>query len=220
MVQPTLRMEITSIGHSSFKFRGKNATVVTDPYDPKVVGLKFPKIQADVVTISHEHADHNNRADIEGEPLIISGAGEYEAKGVKVMGLDTYHDNTNGKDRGGNVLYKIEIDGVSIVHAGDLGHKLAEAQLDMLGDVGVLLIPVGGKYTIDAGTAVEIISQMAPKIVIPMHYKQSGLTAEFDELTGIDVFLKEMGKESIPAVAKLTVSPDRLPAETTVVIFS
>lgn len=213
-------MDIYYLGHSSFKLRGKNATVITDPFDPKFVGLKFPKILADIVTISHQHSDHNFLSGIEGEPLIISGAGEYEGKGVKIAGIETYHDGSQGSERGKNILYRIEIDGVAIVHAGDIGHKLTESQLDNLGDVGILMIPVGGYFTVDAATAAEIVSQMTPKIVIPMHYKREGLTKEFDDVTPVDNFLKEMGKGEIVPVSKLSISSEKLPAETTVVILA
>ncbi|MBI2616796.1 MBL fold metallo-hydrolase [Candidatus Gottesmanbacteria bacterium] len=213
-------MEITYLGHSSFKLRGKNAIVVTDPFDPKFVGLKFPKIPADIVTISHEHHDHNFREAVDGTPVIVSGAGEYEVKGIKIIGIDTFHDASLGSERGGNTIYRIEMDGISLVHCGDLGHKLTEAQLDTIGDVGILMIPVGGYFTLDAALASEVVSQITPKIIIPMHYKRDGLTKDFDVLSTLDLFLKEMGKEGITPVPKLTVSQDKLPTETTVVVLS
>src|SRR3989338_30493 len=117
-------MEITFIAHASFKLRGNKATVVTDPFDPAFLNLKFPKVEADIVTISHEHADHNYLpADILS-PLLIQGPGEYESKGVNVIGVSSYHDDKNGGERGLNTIYRIEMDGISLVHLGDLGYKL------------------------------------------------------------------------------------------------
>lgn len=209
------------MGHASFKLKGKTATIVTDPYDAELVGFKYPKgTVADIVTISHSHTDHNNVKAIEGSPLVISGPGEYEAKGVDIQGVATWHDTSGGKDRGKNTVYRIDIDGISVVHLGDLGHKLTEEQEELLGDVDVLLIPVGGFYTIDAKTALEVVTQLEPTLVIPMHYR----TAKHDQKTfsvisGVDQFLREMGKEGITPIAKIKVTKDSLPQETQVVIL-
>lgn len=213
-------MEITHLGHSSFKIRGKSVTVVTDPYDPQMLGIKFPKVEADVVTISHKHGDHNFPDGVAGAPLIISGPGEYEIKGAKIIGVSTYHDNVSGSQRGKNTVYRIFLDGVSLVHCGDLGHKFDDTQLELLDGANILLIPVGGFYTIDAAIASEVVSQVDPNIIIPMHYHKPTLSAEnFGKLSGVDVFLKQMGKEGIVPQPKLTVSKDRLPAEPMVVVL-
>lgn len=213
-------MEINYLGHSSFKLRGRTGTVVTDPFDSISVGIKFPKVEADIVTISHGHDDHNYSIAVSGSPIIIDGPGEYEIKGIKIMGVASFHDEENGKLRGENTIYRIVIDGVSLVHLGDLGHKLNEKSLEILDGVDVLMIPVGGFYTISAVTAAEVVSQLEPKIVIPMHY----LTADhdkkiFSQITGVDVFLKEMGKEDTKPQDKLSVTKDRLPSELTVVVL-
>src|SRR3990167_7176599 len=191
-------MEIIYLGHSSFKLRGKSTTLVTDPYGAGI-GIKFPKhTSADIVTISHDHDDHNNAEVVEGSPFVVRGPGEYEVKGVGIVGISVYHDDANGEKRGKNTIYRIEIDGLSIIHLGDLGHTLSNDQVDATNGVDVLLIPVGGLFTIDAKAAAEIVSAIEPSIVIPMHYNRSGLDQKtFGSLTTVTTFLKEMGKEDV-----------------------
>lgn len=214
-------MEITSLGHASFKIRGKQATLVTDPYDPSLVGLKFPRnIEADIVTVSHDHPDHNYVTAVSGQPFVIRGPGEYEVKGVAMVGIATFHDEAGGGKRGRNTLYRIDIDGVSLVHLGDLGHKLTSEQLDALDGVDILLTPVGGFYTIDAGVAAQIVGDLEPKIVIPMHYNRAGLNQDgFGELQPVSAFLKEIGKEGVAPQPKLTISKDKLPTELQVIVL-
>lgn len=213
-------MEITHLGHASFKIRGKTVTLVTDPFDPKMLGFKFPKTEADVVTVSHNHSDHNYTDGVSGEPLIISGPGEYEIKGAKIIGVSTFHDKSAGAERGKNTVYRIYLDGVSIVHCGDLGHKFDDVQLEMLDGADVLMIPVGGFYTLDAATAVAVVSQIDPHIIIPMHYATATIDKNLAaKLTDVNVFLKEMGKEGIMPQPKLVTSRDKLPVEPTVVVL-
>ena len=214
-------MEITFIAHASFKLRGNKATVVTDPFDPAFLNLKFPKVEADIVTISHEHADHNYLpADILS-PLLIQGPGEYESKGVNVIGVSSYHDDKNGGERGLNTIYRIEMDGISLVHLGDLGHKLNDTQLELLDGVDILMIPVGGFYTLSVSTAVEVVNQIEPLVIIPMHYLTPDLKGpEFAKLSWVDVFLKEMGKEHVEPQAKYNITKDKKPAETTIVVLT
>jgi len=214
-------MDITYFGHSSFRIKGKTATVVTDPYDPVDVGLKFPKhIAADIVTVSHGHKDHAAVAQIEENPYVVRGPGEYEIKGVGIIGLSTYHDEEKGVKRGKNTIYRIEIDGVALVHLGDLGHTLSTDQVDALDGVGILMIPVGGVYTIDPATAVEVINELEPSIVIPMHYGRADLNQkEFGGLAQLSAFLKEIGKEDVAAQPKLSITRDKLPAEMQVVVL-
>lgn len=206
-------MIITWLGHSCFKLQDKagtdGVTVITDPYN-KEVGLKVPNIEADIVTISHDHADHNNIDALRGNPFIIDCAGEYDVKNVLIEGIDSYHDEEEGKLRGGNVIYRIEIEDISIVHLGDLGHTLDNSQLEKLVGTDILLIPVGGKFTLDAKKAVEVISQIEPRIVIPMHYQTEGLT--IDGLDSVDKFIKELGLEP-SREEKLKISKKDLPQE-------
>lgn len=212
-------MDIMFLGHASFVLRGKTATVVTDPYDPVMVGFKFPKVRAGIVTVSHAHADHNKVENVDGDPKVVSGPGEYEIGGVSIFGVPTYHDKKQGEERGSNTVYAMNIDGVRVCHLGDLGHKLAEEQVGEIGAVDVLLIPVGGVYTIDAGEASEVVSQLEPRVVIPMHYNTPGLSPKtFSELSGVDEFLKEMGLEPVRDV-KYSVAPDKLPEELQVVVL-
>lgn len=213
-------MDIYPLGHSSFRIKGKAASVVTDPFDSAMVGLKFPKVEAiDMVTVSHDHKDHNNTDSVGGTPFVILGPGEYEVAGVTVLGFPSYHDDKKGEERGRNTIYKMTIDGIRVVHLGDLGHKLSEDVIDKLGDVDILFIPVGGQYTIDAATAVEVVSQIEPLVVVPMHYKREGMHKDFSEVDGVEKFLKLMGTEAAEKVNKYSVTRDRLPENTTVVVL-
>ena len=208
-------MDIVHLGHSSFKIKGKNATLVTDPFSPEGTGLKFPKTESEIVTVSHQHGDHNAISNFQSS-LIIAGPGEYESKGVKILGIASFHDSSAGRERGRNTIFKIIMDGVNLCHLGDLGHKLEAGTIDLLDGVDILMIPVGGVHTIDVKTAAEIIAQLEPKIVIPMHYQVPGL--KFD-LEPLEKFLTEMGKPEIKPVPKLTISKDKLPEEMEIVLL-
>lgn len=214
-------MDITSLGHSSFKIKTKNATIVTDPFDSTSVGIKFPKnITADIITISHDHEDHNAKTNIDGTPFFVQGPGEYEIKGVSIAGLATFHDNEKGAKRGRNTVYRITADGISMVHLGDVGHLLASDDIEFLDGVDVLFIPVGGVYTIDAQAAAHLAGDLEPKIIIPMHYHKDLLNQKtFGSLTPVDAFLKEMGKEGVAPISKLTITRDKLPEEMQIVVL-
>ncbi|MFA5754090.1 MAG: MBL fold metallo-hydrolase [Patescibacteria group bacterium] len=208
-------MIITWQGHSCFKIQDKigpdGVTLVTDPFD-KEVGLKVPNFEADIVTISHDHHDHNNASALRGAPFIIDCAGEYDRKGVLIEGIDSYHDEKQGADLGGNIIYRIEIDDISITHLGDLGTVLDNAQLEKLVGTDILLIPVGGKFTLDAKKAVEVISQIEPRIVIPMHYRTDDSKNEQRDLDNVDKFIKEIGLTPTRE-EKLKISKKDLPQE-------
>ena len=219
-------MEIKFLGHSSFEVRGKEVTIVTDPFDPKKVGFKFPKIEADIVTVSHEHGDHNYIKGVgglpagrQGEPFLISGPGEYEVQGVRVFGIPAFHDDKKGAERGKVTLYLIELDGLSIVHLSDLGHKLEHDQVEELNQVDILMVPVGGIYTINAETAAEVVAQLEPKIVVPMHYQVPELTGLPKKLDPVEKFLEQMGEENVRREKKLKVSKSSLPDDTEVVVL-
>ncbi len=205
-------MHITYLGHSCFKLQDKTTadgiTLVTDPFD-KSIGLKVPNFEADIVTISHNHSDHNNADALRGTPYIIKTAGEYDVKGVNIYGVEAFHDDKNGKERGFNIIYRIDLDDISIVHLGDLGHVLDNKQLEMLVGTDILLIPVGGKFTLDAKKAMEVVSQIEPRIVIPMHYSVPGLKLDLD---GVDKFIKEIGVKPREE-EKLKISKKDLPVE-------
>ncbi len=196
-------MEIKYLGHSSFLLKTKDAKVITDPFDPKFTGLKFYKQEADIVSISHDHKDHSYLDQIDGSPLVLTWPGQFEKKGVRVWGTRTYHDKVEGKERGENVMYKFEAEGVSVLHCGDLGVLPTDAQLDEVGDVHVLMVPVGDFYTIDAQEAVTLIKKIEPTIVIPMHYGRPEVV--FKELAPLSDFLQKMGLEKIEPEEKLVV---------------
>lgn len=199
-------------GHSCFKIQDKQGpdgvTLVTDPFS-KDIGLKVPNFEADIITISHDHSDHNNVETIRGKSFIINCPGEYDFKNILIEGVDSYHDEKEGADRGRNTIYRIEVEDISVTHLGDLDHVLDSSQLEKLTGTDILLVPVGGHYTLDAKKAVEVISQIEPRIVIPMHYKVDGLKIELDSL---DKFIKELGIEPTYE-EKLKISKKDLPQE-------
>jgi L-ascorbate metabolism protein UlaG (beta-lactamase superfamily) len=177
-----------------------------DPFDPKFVRLKFTKQEADIVTISNSHKDHSYTDLIEGEPLILTWPGQFEKRGVRVWGFSSFHDKVEGKERGENVMYKIEAEGISILHCGDLGVIPTDVQLDEIGDVHILLVPVGGKFTITADEAIHLIKKIEPSIVIPMHYGRPDSIIE--GLAPLDEFLKKMGISQAEPLEKLVVKKE------------
>lgn len=201
-------MDIKYLGHSSFQIKTKEARVVTDPYESGI-GMKFPKTEADIVTISHHHGDHNNVKGIAGDPLVIDWPGEFEKQGVRIFGYKSYHDKEKGAKRGENNLYKFEAEGIAVLHCGDLGFVPDDAFVDNIGIVNILMIPVGGFYTIDPDEAVSLIKKVEPHIVIPMHYNHPSLKQEtFGELATLQTFLEKMGATDVAPVPKLTVKAD------------
>jgi L-ascorbate metabolism protein UlaG (beta-lactamase superfamily) len=213
-------MEIIHIGHASFKIKGKTITMVIDPYDPKI-GYKYPKQKARLLLTTHEHFDHYYLEGVKDYELHVDGPGEYEKSSVFVHGLPTYHDDQKGALRGKNTIYLIDIDGFSVLHLGDLGHELEKETLQKISNVDILMIPVGGHYTIDAEVAAKVISSLEPGIVIPMHYKTDDLTG-IPELATIDKFLDEMGVDNgIKKTDKLKLNTKNdIPEETTVYILN
>lgn len=214
-------MEITYIGHSCFKIKGKNISVVIDPYNPEAMGYKLPKLEAEVLMLSHLHDDHNFVSGVTGYQLLIDGPGEYEKSDVFIHGIDTYHDDKQGKDRGKNTIYLINIDGFDVLHLGDLGHELSKDILEKIPNVDILMIPVGGKYTIDAEMASKVISSIEPSIVIPMHYATPDSELK-DELAKLEKFLDEMGVEdSYKKEDKLKITQKGdLPEDTEVLVLT
>ena len=212
-------MKIEYLGHSSFKITHKGGVVITDPFSPSYVGLPFKKTEANLLLSSHAHEDHNYLENITGEPFVISAPGEYEVGGVKVRGFSSFHDDKEGKERGRNTIYTFEVEGVTFCHLGDLGHSLSEATAEELPDLGVLFVPVGGIFTIDASTASKVVAQLEPSYIIPMHYRVEGMSKGFSELAPVKTFLEEMGVEDQEEVAKLEVSSTALPEEPQVVVL-
>ena len=208
-------MDISWLGHSCFRIRGRHATVITDPYSPDL-GYSLGKPTADIVTVSHQHMGHSYVQGIGGEPRLVTGPGEYEISGVLIIGIATFHDAEGGKKRGRNTVYLMEVDEVSVCHLGDLGHVLTAEQVEELGNVDVLLLPVGGMSTIDAPMAAEVVRQLEPKVVVPMHYKTQALNWE---LQPVGRFLKEIGVKDISSQPKLSFTRSSLPISTQVFLL-
>ena len=209
-------MQITWYGHSCFRLRSRRGIVITDPFGDGI-GYSLPRLRADIVTVSHDHPDHGNVKPIKGKPRIINGPGEYEIKGIFVIGLPTFRDSREGEPDGPNTVYLFDFDGVTVCHLGDLHRVPTRAQVEELSDVDVLLIPVGGDTTIGAAKASEVISLLEPKIVIPMHYGTKALQGL--KLEPVDPFLKEMGTKDLVPEDVLKVTKGGLPSETQVVIM-
>lgn len=217
-------MHIQYFGHSCFKITTKNngqdINIGIDPFD-KQAGLKVPHFSADILLITHDHFNHNNIQAIKGtgeakQPFLINGPGEYEIKGVFIHGTTSAHDNQQGHERGDNTIFFIQTEDLSLAHLGDLGQtQLTDIQLEIIEGVDILIIPVGGTYTIDAKQATSIISQIEPRIIIPMHYKVPGL--KIDKLDSVDNFIQEMGVKA-EVVDKLKITKKDLPQEETKVI--
>lgn len=207
-------MKITWLGHACFKIQGKDVIIVTDPYNPKI-GLRKPSTKADILLISHDHDDHNFKSAITENPFIIDGPGEYELKHVMIQGIEAYHDKLKGKKRGTTTLYSFQMEGVNFVHLGDIGHVTTDYQVEHLGDVDILFIPIGGKYTIGTKSATKIINAIEPRIVIPMHFKVPGLTLD---IADNKEFCEEMGVDTSATQDVYKVSKRELPQEETQVV--
>ena len=206
-------MNISWYGQSCFKLQSKDVILITDPFDKKT-GLKPPFGAADIVTVSHDHYDHNNFQTLKNNPFLVDSAGEYEIKKVTVRGIESYHDNMNGKERGSNVIYVIEMEDITICHLGDLGqNSLQDKQLEKIGPIDILLIPIGGVSTIDWKESNNIISQIEPRIIIPMHYKIPGVAGDLLKLDDINNFSKEHGISPNDAIDKFNIRKKDLPQE-------
>lgn len=213
-------MKIKWLGHSAFLLTAQEGTrVITDPYKPGsfsgAVGYKPIREEADIVIISHEHDDHNYPKEIGGQPTIVKDVGEKTVKNIKIKGIPTWHDTSQGKERGMNTVFVFEIDGLKIGHLGDLGHTFDEEEVKKIRTLDILLIPVGGYFTIDASQATKIVESLAPKLVIPMHFKTPVLgfpVAQVDDfLKGktnvkrLDSSEVEVTKEKLPKVCEIWV---------------
>ncbi len=189
--------------------RDHSADIVIDPFDEET-GLKVPNFSADIAMVTHGHHDHNNVKALKGDPFVVDGPGEYEVKGVFIQGIPSFHDDSEGKERGKNTIYVIEAEGIKFCHLGDLGQKqLTDEQLEKIDGVDVLMIPVGGEYTINSSGAQKIISQIEPLVVIPMHYALPKLNTKI-KLDGVDKFLKTMGKNLVTPIDKFIVKSSTL----------
>lgn len=208
-------MEIQYLGHACFKIIGKTISVVTDPFDAKTAGYSPIRQSADVVTVSHNHFDHNYVQTVQGSPLVFNSPGEYEAKGAEFRGFTVSHDESGGSERGFVTAFVMEIDGIKICHLGDIGDELSSEQLEQMDGIDILLIPVGSVYTINAEKAAKVVSEIEPRIIIPMHY---GTKEGKIKLDGVDKFLHEMGVTPEPK-ERLKISKADLPEEPEVVVL-
>ena len=208
-------MDISWLGHSCFKIRGTRATVVTDPYSPDL-GYSLGKPTADIVTVSHQHPGHAYIQGVGGDPKPVTGPGEYEISGILLIGMATFHDQEKGRQRGKNTIYLVEVDEMVVCHLGDLGHVLTTEQVEEIEHVDVLLLPVGGVSTISAAMAAEVVRQLEPKVVVPMHYKTEALHRELEP---VDRFLKEMGVKEVSSRPKLSFTKANLPISTQVFLL-
>jgi L-ascorbate metabolism protein UlaG (beta-lactamase superfamily) len=208
-------MEILWLGHSCFRIRGKEATIVTDPFD-KTLGYPLRKPTASIVTVSHSHPQHSFVDGVGGDPRVVSRPGEYDIANVFINGIATFHDNEKGATRGKNTVFFLEIDEVKVCHLGDLGHVPTSEQIEQMSGVDILMVPVGGFTTINAAAAAETIGLLEPKLVIPMHYKTEVVKMELEPL---EHFIKVMGLKEVISQPKLNVTKSTLPPEIKVLVL-
>lgn len=208
--------EVKWFGHSCFRLRGREATVLMDPVG-RATGYTLPKQKANIVTISHQHPGHNALAAVQEGYFLIDGPGEYEVSDIFITGIRTFHDNERGATHGFNTVYVLELDEVRFCHLGDLGHPLTDEQTEALSDIDVLLVPVGGGNALDSVGANEVIGQIEPRIVVPMHYRTPAGDAGLEDLAR---FCKELGLEQLAPQEKLTVRKADLPESVRVVLLT
>lgn len=210
-------MEITWYGLSCFRLTERGmASVVTDPYDHKVIGFEPLKLKAEIVTVSHATPGHGNTSAVKGTSRVITGPGEYEIGGVFITGVQTNGKSKRDVDEPRNTLYVFDFDGVTIAHLGDLSRVPSQTEIEALGEVHVALVPVGGGGGLNASKAAEIVSLLEPGIVIPMHYQVSGSNLK---LAPLGKFLKEMGVGESPPEPSLKITRNTVPDETRVVVL-
>lgn len=212
--------EIIWYGHACFRLKDKDATLITDPYD-KSLGLGTIGQRADIVTISHDHPHHNSISSVKGEPFVANGSGEYEVRGVFITGVWSFADDQKGKVRGRNTIFLFHLGDLVVCHLGSLGHSLNSQQVEAVGDVDVLLVPIGFNTTLTTTKAIEVITQIEPKIVVPMHYDRgaNGKVNGSGEADPLAQFTKEMGIKEWEAQDKLSVKGADLPETTRVVVL-
>ena len=213
-------MELTWLGHSCFRLRGKEVTLVTDPPAPST-GYSIGRINADIVTLSHDHPGHSYVKAVAGnEPYIVRGPGEYEVRNVLITGIQTYHDEERGARLGRNTIYLFHLDDLLICHLGDLGHTLGAREQEAINGADVLLVPVGGGNTLDAKRAAEVVAQVEPQIIIPMHYATPALKPAAATLDSVEKFCHEMGVEVSEPLPKLAVTRGSMPPEPQVTLLA
>jgi L-ascorbate metabolism protein UlaG (beta-lactamase superfamily) len=194
--------------------------IITDPYESGAYGgqLSYGKIkdQADIVLTSHDHADHNDTKSLPGSPEIVKGSGSKTVKGISIKGISTYHDPSKGSERGANTIFTFSVDGIKICHLGDLGHILSEKELAEIGSVDILLIPVGGYYTIDSKEASRVSEQIKPKVLIPMHFKTEKCGFP---IAPVEDFLKGKSDPKRPKSSEVAFEKKTLPQQMEILVL-
>lgn len=209
-------MKIKWLGHSCFLITSsKGVRILTDPFDDQV-GYDLPSEEADIVTTSHDHFDHNNVEIVKGEFVHIAKPGTYSECGIGINGVSTFHDEVKGEKRGKNIIFKYDVDGIKICHCGDLGHIPTSLQVEEVGEVDILLLPVGGTFTVDAKEAFEVVKMLNPAVTIPMHFKtdDTGFTIE-----GVDKFIAAAGSGERVGRKEVEITKDNLKSMPSVMVL-
>ena len=211
-------MNIKALGHACFLITSKGGLrVITDPYAVGG-GVDYSPVKetADVVTVSHDHGDHNNVSAVQGKPEVVKGSGTKTVRGVQFKGIATSHDASQGTERGTNTVFCFAIDDLRLCHLGDLGHVLSPGQVTEIGAVDILFVPVGGFFTIDAIVASRVCEQLKPRVTIPMHFKTPSCAYP---IAGVEDFLK--GKKNVRKVSgsEVVFEREKLPAATEIVLL-
>lgn len=211
-------MKVKWLGHASFLVASESGIkIITDPY-PQGSGLSYSQINeaADIVTMSHDHFDHNNVTSVPGNPQVITGSGLKSIKGVQFRGIASHHDQSQGKERGANTIFCFSVDGIKVCHLGDLGHRLNQEQIAEIGSIDVLFIPIGGVFTIDSKLAGTVVDDLKPKIAMPMHYK----TAKCDwPLNTVDDFVADKKNVRRLNSSEIEIEAGKLPDVTEIVVL-
>jgi L-ascorbate metabolism protein UlaG (beta-lactamase superfamily) len=211
-------MKLKWLGHSCFLITSETGLgIITDPYSTSG-GINYSPVNeaADIVTVSHNHRDHNNIAAVQGKPEVITGSGTKTAKGIQFKGIASHHDESKGKERGANTIFCFTVDGIRLCHLGDLGHELSREEIAQISNVDILLIPIGGFFTIDARVATKVSDDLKPKVILPMHYK----TPKCDfPISGVEDFLA--GKKNVKKLnsSETEFKAGKLPEATEIVVL-
>jgi L-ascorbate metabolism protein UlaG (beta-lactamase superfamily) len=215
-------MKIKWYGHAAFLITSaQGVKIVTDPYEPGAFDgkLSYGKIgdQADIVLVSHDHADHNHTKDLPGSPQVIKGSGSKMSRGITIRGVATFHDPSKGSERGDNTVFTFTVDGIQICHLGDLGHVLSQKELAEIGPVDILLAPMGGFFTIDANEATQVAESIKPKVLIPMHFKTEKCGFP---IAPVEDFLKGKARVRQPGTSEAAFDKASLPSQMEIVVLT
>ena len=211
-------MKIKWLGHSCFLITSETGLkIITDPYST-AGGISYSPVNeaADVVTVSHDHRDHNNFTAVPGKPEVITGIGTKTAKGIQFKGIASHHDKSKGRERGDNTIFCFTVDGINLCHLGDLGHDLSREEMAQVGSVDILFIPIGGLYTIDARVASQVIDDLKPKVVAPMHYKTPKCNFP---ITGVEDFIADKKNVNKLNSSEIEFKSGKLPETTEIVVL-